>query len=380
MGKLLRFLVFVFLALSVVTLVLGSLLFAKRELLKGRTQKLETAVIELCATIEDESGTVDRMPDYPARDISPVTSEVIDTPELSTFWDNYSNELEVVDLPTVRIGQQERLQLMAYHQIDPVTQKVMKDGMGQKMTDGPGTMQDLLSSVIAKATEQRVRLNDTRAQLKASRIELVDTIVELNQSKSRLRASLKKVEDLENEVVRLNGEIRQLNTRIETLQEDLRAKEDEIAQAKQEVALLQEKQLEDQAEIERMKKENDDLRKRVGEFSQQPVVGQETAVRVVGEPDRLLEPGEKGRVVAVNDQWNFVVIELTDAFLREILGDDLSAPVPAYELMIKRPGEDEQFVTKVRLLTVKKTEKLAICEILVNWKQIPVEKGDVAFL
>ena len=54
MGKLLRVLVFVFLIFSIGALVLGWMLFDKRELLKGRTQKLEAAFVELSATNEDE--------------------------------------------------------------------------------------------------------------------------------------------------------------------------------------------------------------------------------------------------------------------------------------------------------------------------------------
>ena len=375
MGKLLRVLVIVFLLLSAAALALGWMLFAKRELLKGRTQKLEKAVIQLGATIEDEAPQAQGPADYPAKDISPVTSEIIDTPELSTFWDNYSNALEQADQPTMRLGQKST-QLMQYYKIDPATQKIERDEFGQKKTDGPGTMQEVLDEAIRKAEAQYNRLNETREQLEDTRIELVDTIVELNNTKVRQRQSLNKIEDLEEQIVQLNGEIRNLKQQIERLEEEKRELEDQIAEQKQQVALLEEQRLEDQAEIERLKKDNDDLRKRLGDFKRDQ--GPQPAVPAT-QFEGVIEPGQKGEVIRVNSEWKFVVIELTDAFLREILGDDLSGPVPGIELMLKRPGPEGEFVTKVKLLSVKKDEKLAIADVLTDWQQVPVEAGDVLF-
>ncbi len=51
MGKLTRVLIVLCLLLSIAALVLGHSLFAKREVLKGRAQKLQTAVIQLGALI-----------------------------------------------------------------------------------------------------------------------------------------------------------------------------------------------------------------------------------------------------------------------------------------------------------------------------------------
>ena len=52
MAKLLKVLVIILLILSIVALSLGSMLFMKREILKGRTRKLENAVMALATTIE----------------------------------------------------------------------------------------------------------------------------------------------------------------------------------------------------------------------------------------------------------------------------------------------------------------------------------------
>ncbi len=77
-------------------------------------------------------------------------------------------------------------------------------------------------------------------------------------------------------------------------------------------------------------------------------------------------------------EWNFAVIGLGDQFMEELLSDE-SAGIPQVELMIRRPGPTGAFVTKVRLIQVKKEDRLGICDILPDWQQAPVEKGDVAF-
>ncbi|MCX7591916.1 MAG: hypothetical protein N2255_09855, partial [Kiritimatiellae bacterium] len=95
-----------------------------------------------------------------------------------------------------------------------------------------------------------------------------------------------------------------------------------------------------------------------------------------------IEPGNKGQVVAVEQAWSFAILELSDAFLKEILGADLSGPVPQLELLVKRPGlpgSPDQFVTKVRLVQIKRPERLAIADILTDWTQVPLKEGDLVF-
>jgi archaellum component FlaC len=378
MGKLLRVLVIFFLLLSAGALTLGYMLFGKRELLKGRTQKLEKTIIQLGPTLEAASASADRRPEYPARDISPVTSEVIETPELSTFWDTYSNAVEMVDQATLDLNKK-RFELMNYYKIDPATQQPARDALQQKITEGEGTMQAVLDDVVAKSAAQLVRLNDTRRQLVATRTELVSVITELNQHKKSLRAALKEIEGLKADVARLTAEVAKLKTRIDELTEEKKTLEDQVAEEKRKVALMEEQIKEKDGEIESQKKEIKRLTGIVGNITQQRP---ETQPITQDEQEKLaksIQSGEKGAVVAVDAQWNFVVLQLTDEFLKELLGPDLSKPVPGFELMIKRPGEGGKFVTKVKLVSVRKAERLAIADVLTNWKQMPVEKGDVVF-
>ncbi|MBN1268011.1 MAG: hypothetical protein JXB04_00345 [Kiritimatiellae bacterium] len=54
MAKLLKLLVIVILALSIVSLALGIMLFSRRDMLKGRTQRLEQGVVELAQSLRVE--------------------------------------------------------------------------------------------------------------------------------------------------------------------------------------------------------------------------------------------------------------------------------------------------------------------------------------
>ena len=132
MGKLVRVLVVVCLLLSIGALVLGIQLFGKRELLKGRTQKLETAIIQLGALIEDEAPRGDSGAQYPERDISPTTLDFLDNPEFSTFWSSYSNSYETADVPTMNIKRREN-ELATYYK-RTAEGKITKDARGLKVT------------------------------------------------------------------------------------------------------------------------------------------------------------------------------------------------------------------------------------------------------
>ncbi len=88
MGKFLRALVISFLVFSIAALVLGILLFNRRELLKRRTQVLENKLIELGTTIET-AGAEALENDFESRDTSDCQAEIVDTPERSEFWKSY---------------------------------------------------------------------------------------------------------------------------------------------------------------------------------------------------------------------------------------------------------------------------------------------------
>ena len=376
MTKLLKAMVFVLLILGITALVFATLLFSKRELLTGRARKLENAIIAIGTTIEAEPAAGDIKPSYPAKDISEVTSEELDTPRLSSFWDSYEHDLELLDQPTLNVGKQ-RTELMLYYKVDPITGKPERDIQGLKITSGPGTMQGVLDDILGKSEEQLNRLNTTRQQLTDVRAELVATITELNDLKRSHRTALRKIEDLEAEIVQHKAEIASLKQDIAQLEEEKRGLEDQIAEQRRQIELLEDEKAERDLTIERLRA---DLKKFEDMISQPADSSGTGAMKAAaGTFTGQVDPGEKGHVLAVDAQWNFVVVELTDAFLGELLSDE-DGGIPQLDLMIKRmAGGEETFVTKVRLIQVNKAEKRGICDILPDWQQLPVEQGDVVF-
>ncbi len=370
MGKVLRVLVIILLLLSAGAFALGFMLFSKREMLKGRTLKMEKAIKDMDAFIEAEPGILEAKPADPNRDISPCTPELLTSPEMSDFWKNYNYDLEVQEPGSMVDSARNADQLMQYYQIDPLTGKASVDGMGKKVTKGKGTLQEILDKMVSSAEAQYERLNATRQQLLTLRKEYVSAVEELNEKKQKLRETLATVVDRDNTISELSEKIRGLEGRISALETEKKALEDQIAELRRDVAKLNDTIVAKDREITSLKSENESLRKKAAGDKES----------IMGKDDWSgIEAGEKGKVTSVNPKWNFAVAELSDGFIKELLGDDFSREFRPVTLFIKRPGVNGAFVSKVKLLQLKKDQKLCIADILTNWQQLPVQEGDILF-
>ena len=375
MAKSLRVLTILLLILSIGALTLGTLLFAKREILKGRTQKLENAVITLSAFLEDgEAEPAENS--FSAKDVSEVRAETEFEPERSDFWFSYKLQLEDTDRPPVIVN---RPHLMSYYMIDPIDLKVKKDPMGNPITSGTGTTGGELTRIIAAAEAQYGRLNDTRIQLQDIRRELIASIDELNSRKASLREKLAHINHLNGTIAGLENDVSRLESNVARLQEEKQDLEGEVEQQQVEIAELEERLTEADEVIV-------DLRERI------EILGQDRAragpsIDPGGLKDLIvMQKGRKGTVVAVNPDWKYCVVQINEAFIEEIEGmqrameeEDVPGLLPAVELHVKRGLGFETYVTKVRLSQLVKDEMLAICDIDPKWEQIPVAKGDVVF-
>jgi phage shock protein A len=382
MGKFLRVLVVIIFILAIVSVTLASLLFAKREILKGRTQRLEQGLLKVARTLEAEPpATPEDPPSYPARDVSDCTEEAIDSPTRSEFWDSYKPQLESLDQDIVDLKDRTR-DLMSYYKIDPVTTKPARDPIsGLKMTEGEGTTQGVIDDVLARANAQYDLLTETRQQLTAVRTELVDTINELNGRKTTLREKLAEIVKLTEQITKLNTTISGLRSQLDEVNEQLRSLEGDVANLRQEKEVLEE-------ENEGLKLKSDELSGII-----QDLRGQLDRVNRTTEGDGGLAvgsiagaikttrvdiaAGEKGKIASVDQDHQFVVMELDPEFLDELLNVLTDGRLPLIELLVKR---DDNFITKVRLKQIKRADNLAIGDILVNWQQGPIEVGDIIFL
>jgi len=386
MAKFLRVLVVLIFLLSIAALTLGIMLFAKREILKGRTQKLEQGLIRLARTLEAEPPQEpENRPAYPARDVSGVSAEIIDSPTLSPFWSTYKQELESLDQPLVDLNPRRR-DLMSYYKIDPVTSKPERDPLTNlRKSDGPGTTQGVIDYAIERASEQYNILTETRQQLQTTRNELVETIKELNQQKQTLRERLV-------HIVSLNNEIAQLNRTIEGVRRELQQANERIEEQNLRITDLE-------AEKLALGEENDGLRIKAEELADiikglrgqiDDLVGQRT---ITGGPiegggpgsirlERVdIGPGVKGRIVSIDQRHLFVVMELEQSFVDELLKVVTDGRLPMLDLLVQREtdGGRATFITKVRITQLKQDKNLAIGEILPDWQQGPIKQGDSIF-
>lgn len=387
MGKVLRILVVFILLLSIAALTLGSMLFAKREILKGRTHKLEQGLIRLSRTLEATSPEQPHTPAvFPERDVSAVTAELLETPTRGQFWGNYRQELELLDLPVVDLNAKRR-DLMSYYKMDPVTSKPELDPLtGAKISDGPGTMQGVINEVIERAGEQYNLLTATRQQLKITRTELVETINDLNQQKQTLRDRLVHIVTLNNEITKLNSDLTVVRRDLGLANERIQEQQQQLTDMEQEKLLLTE-------EKDTLKLKVDELNAEIKTIKEKlSGTGPQLAADGTGAMEGRLftgggfnagsiaiPVGAKGRIASVDQKNLFVVMELNADFTAELLAGSVEGRFPMVDLMVQRGEEKPQFITKVRLTQLKQDKNLAIGDILSDWQQGPIEVGDIIY-
>ncbi len=377
MGKVLRVFVILLALLSIVATVFAYMLYNKREILIGRAHVLEDAMVKVAATFEAEDIPETPQPSYPQRDISTVTSRELDNPERSAFWDSYNHKYEpaATPPPMFNIGdKQHRLQLRTYYHKGPDGKYEIDSLTGKPSTKGSDTMSSLLDKIYERANAQYKVLTATRAELPRLREELINTIEELNGLKQAARTDKRIIEerdariaelesqkrDLENKVERLNGEIKEMQEKETELTQQINELQEEITQLKD-----TEKQLREQIAV--LKGQNGGV----------PISRTQPALA-----DGVLTSGDKGKVVAVNDEWKFAVVEFGSDFVTELVGPDRNQPLPLIEVMVRRPDindPDAAFVTRLKLRQIIREKNLVIADILSDWQQKPVAVGDIVF-
>jgi len=376
MGNVLRWLVCVILALGVGALVLAILLFNKRELLVGRTHLLETQLIKVAKTIEAVDPGDAGQPHYTEKDLSPVTSAAVEAPEHSDFWGKYQYKLEPSSSPVLTLDfdtDQKKLQLRQYYQM--AAGKCVSDPLtGKKSVKGPGTMQELMDQMLDRAQKQQATLNKTREELLKIRQELQTTIDDYNKIKTGARADKKAVEEKQAQIAKLNDEAQAAKRQIDTLEGEKRALNAEVAEEKNEVS--------------KQKSQIDELDKQVKSLTKKLEVP-EPMPRAISAPVQAsdlflgkLTPGDKGKIIAMDNTLKFVVAELSDSFMTELLGPNREGSLPQVELMVRRPGlksSSGDFVTRIRLRQALRQQNLVVADILIDWEQSPIEKNDVIF-
>jgi len=249
MGKLLRVLVVLIFVLSIVSLVLGIILFQKRETLKGHVQTLAKSVVALAPFIESEQ----------AEDL---------TAKENPTMVNLLREEDLLD-----------------YKPDP------------KNPGTPTRMEQVMRDLLGRVQNQLSHLNDTRdalARRNREYEEATNTIARLEgniqQPQSEKAALEGQVASLQKDVAEKKSKIEDLTARTEELQGTIEDMKDRIARLNDTI-----KDKEDT--IRAQERTIDDLRKRL------TPTGTDT-------PHEKVAQGHKGKVILVNREWNFVILSL----------------------------------------------------------------------
>jgi hypothetical protein len=319
----------------------------------------------------------------PERDISPVTAVENPNPDRKTFWSTYPFQLEQDNLKPLDYNTDAMArQLRQYYleEFDTVKNKPVRvrDPRDPRKysTSGKGTLQEALDNLFTRAKAQNEALNTTRAQLKKTAEELVDLINEFNRLKQSSRADKKLIEELRAEITRLTGVVAEREAKISKLEATIKEMEIEEARLKDEIVKLKETIISHETTIKAQAKEIERLIQDTG------IGAIPKDKEIARNLENVLTPGDKGKVVAHDDKLKFVVVALSPAFMKELLGENQAHGLPQIEMMIRRPGLKSaagDFVTRIRLRQVVRDQGLVVADVLIDWQQHPLETGDVVY-
>ncbi len=383
MNKVLHIVVYLILIVAAAALWFEMGLFDKRALLGDRNRMLEDYIVKIANTIEKADAPRSMVSPEAKKDISPIEARQIDTPEMSNLLEEYNAQLESANLETFRWDtSQIRLQLRQLYFLDGNGQTVPDVANYNKpMTKGKGTMAELLDQLLDRAKAQQACLNTTRSALAELRGKLEAEVSDYNRLKPEVRASKVNEEELKQKVSQVNQEkmvleeqVTKLKSRVEEQSGEITSLKDEVSTAKDETAVAKE-------ECAALEKKVQQLQKLMQQMAQQQ--NQSAGATVSGTSAvTSLPAGNKGKVADVNNKLMFCVIEFTDEAMKEMLGAARQNALPSLTLGILRKGFNGavgEFVGKVRLRQSVSGKNFVIADILGDWSQSPVEKGDVIF-
>lgn len=376
MNKALHALVYVFLVLAGTALFFEIQLNAKRAELTDRNTIQEDYLVRIAKTIErteaDKTATFEIQ-----KDVSPVEAKLVDIPDMENLLDEYPAPLEqTTGLDTYDWNPQNvRQQLRTTYVLDPEGKPVM-DGT-RPLTRGPGTEDELLNKLFESAKAQQSRLNSTRAALTELRGKLESVVSELNKLKPEARQDKvtiveqkEKIAKLEGEKAELENQITKLKSQIDELSAEITSLKDEVQQAKDETEAVKEELAKSNKLVEQLKEALSKTIQMKGNAS------------VTGAAVSSLPAGDKGKIVEVDNENMFAIVEFTDDTMKELKGEEGNNPLPAMELGLRRPGfngEAGEFIGRIRIRQEVKGKNYAICDILGSWEQDKAKVGDIIF-
>ena len=386
MNKVLHAIVYLILVAAVAALVFEKSLFDKRSLLSDRNRAMEDYIVRLARTIEKADAPRPMSVPEAKKDISPIEARQLDTPEMENVLEEYPAQLETANLETFNWDDSSsRLQLRQLYFLGPDGEPVPDAANYNKpMTKGKGTMAELMDQLFERAKAQQATLNSTRAALVELRGKLESTVGDYNKLKPELRLAKLTDEELKQKISQLGQEkqtleeqITKLKSRVEEQTGEITSLKDEVSTAKDETEAAKEENV----ALEKKVKQLETLMKQMAQ-QQNQASGAATGGPAGSSSVTSLPAGDKGRIVDVNNKLMFCVVEFSDDAMKEMLGDDRKGTLPALTLGLRRKGFSGpagEFIGKIRLRQSVSGKNYVIADVLGDWSQAEVQKGDAVF-
>jgi myosin heavy subunit len=250
------------------------------------------------------------------------------------------------------------------------------------MTKGKGTMSELLDQLFERAKAQQASLNTTRSALAELRGKFEAEVSDYNKLKPEVRAAKVNEDELKQKVSQVNQEkmileeqVTKLKSRVEEQSGEITSLKDEVSTAKDETAVAKE-------ECVALEKKVQQLQKLMQQMAQQQNQSVGATATAGASAVTSLPAGNKGCIADVNNKLMFCVIEFSDEAMTQMLGSARNGSLPSITLGVLRKGFNGaagEFVGKVRLRQSVAGKNFVIADILGDWSQAPMEKGDVVF-
>ena len=383
MNKALHLVVYLILIAAVAALVFEKSLFDKRALLGDRNRMLEDYIVKIANTIEKADALRSMVVPEAKKDISPIEARQIDSPEMSNLLEEYNAQLESGNLDTFKWDtSQVRLQLRQLYYLENGQTVPDVANYNKPMTKGKGTMAELLDQLLERAKAQQASLNTTRSALAELRGKFESEVSDYNKLKPEVRAAKVNEEELKQKVSQVNQEkmvleeqLTKLKSRVEEQSGEITSLKDEVSTAKDETAVAKEECTALEKKVQQLQKLMQQMAQQQSQSAGAPVAGGASAVT-------SLPAGNKGKVADVNNKLMFCVIEFSDEAMDQMIGSARNTALPALTLGVLRKGfkgAAGEFIGKIRLRQSVAGKNFVIADILGDWSQAPMEKGDVIF-
>ena len=378
MNKALHALVYVTLVVAAAALFFEIQLDGKRELLKDRNRQLEDYIVKISNTIEKSDAAKPASLPEARKDVSAVEAKLVDSPETENVLEDYPVQLEEANLDTLKWDDKERIQLRQLYKLDGEGNKIPDAANpGDFVKKGAGTAQELLDQLFERAKAQQAKLNTTRAELANVRTKLEALVNDYNklkpegrQDKVSLEEKKAQIEELEQAKAAVEEQLTKTKSQIDDLNAEIKSLKDERDSAKDETEAVKEDLAKTQKLVDQLKKL----------LQNQPARQQTVASGAVNVAP--LTVGNKGKIVEVNSKLMFAVVEFDEDAMKELLGPERQNELPQLEMGIRRTGFQGpagEYVGRLRLRQSVAGKNFVIADLLGDWLQTEVKKGDVIF-